>query len=148
MLVDRHGPLVRILTEDGKSDLVTDRLSAFDSMMMNVFDPRNAPEMLTLRESIRDRRFYDHFRTDADAPVRSPQVGTCTPILGSDGADLGAAIQTIREIAAYDALAAAVDDAIPDSCLRVENIEGGSSLELVLSLESDFVRLTSFHRLS
>jgi predicted ATPase len=73
MLVDRHGPLVRILTEDGKSDLVTDRLSAFDSMMTNVSDPRNAPEMLTLRESIRDWRFYDHFRTDADAPVRSPK---------------------------------------------------------------------------
>ena len=100
MLVDRHGPLVRILTEDGKSDLVTDRLSAFDSMMTNVSDPRNAPEMLTLRESIRDSASYDHFRTDADAPVRSPQVGTWTPILGNDGTDLGAAIQAIREMGA------------------------------------------------
>ena len=118
-LVDRHGPLVRIFTEDGESDLVTDRLSAFESMMTNVSDPRNAPEMLTLRESIRDWRFYDHFRTDADAPVRSPQVGTWTPTLGNDGADLAAAIQTIREIGADDVLDAAVEDAFPGSRLSV-----------------------------
>jgi predicted ATPase len=131
MLVDRQGPLVRILTEDGKSDLVTDRLSAFDSMMTNVSDPRNAPEMLTLRESIRDWRFYDHFRTDADAPVRSPQVGTWTPILGNDGADLAAAIQTIREIGADDLLDTAVEDAFPGSRLSVENIEGRFVLTMV-----------------
>jgi len=131
VLVDRRGPLVRILTEGGESDLVTDRLSAFDSMMTNVSDPRNAPEMLTLRESIRDWRFYDHFRTDADAPVRSPQVGTWTPILGDDGADLGAAIQTIREIGADDALDAAVEDAFPGSYLSVENTGGRFALTMV-----------------
>jgi predicted ATPase len=131
MLVDRHGPLVRILTENGKSDLVTDRLSAFDSMMTNVSDPRNAPEMLTLRESIRDWRFYDHFRTDADAAVRSPQVGTWTPILGNDGADLAAAIQTIREIGADDLLDTAVEDAFPGSRLSVENIQGRFVLTMV-----------------
>jgi len=124
MLVDRRGPLVHIRAEDGKLDLVTDRLSAFDSMMTNVSDPRNAPEMLTLRASIRDRRSYDHFRTDADAPVRLPQVGTWTPILGNDGADLGAAIQTIREIGAEDLLDAAVEDAFPGSHLSVVNVGG------------------------
>jgi predicted ATPase len=66
--------------------------------MTHVADPRNAPEMLTLRESIRAWRFYDHFRTDVDAPARSPQIGTHTPVLGNDGADLAAAIQTICEI--------------------------------------------------
>jgi predicted ATPase len=130
MLVDRRGPLVHIRTGDGKADLVTDRLAAFDSMMTNVSDPRNAPEMLTLRESIRDWRFYDHFRTDADAPVRSPQVGTWTPILSNDGADLGAAMQTIREIGADDLLDAAVEDAFPGSHLSVVNIEGRFSLAM------------------
>ena len=47
---------------------------------------------------MRDWRFYDHFRTDRDAPARRPQVGTYTPVLGSDGSDLPAAMQTIREI--------------------------------------------------
>jgi predicted ATPase len=130
ILVDRRGPLVSIHIGDGKADLVTDRLSAFDSMMTTVSDPRNAPEMLTLRESIRDWRFYDHFRTDADAPVRSPQVGTWTPILGNDGADLGAAIETIREIGAGDSLDEAVEDAFPGSRLSVANVEGRFALTM------------------
>lgn len=44
--------------------------------MTHVADPRNAPEMLLLRESMRAWRFYDQFRTDVDAPARSPQIGT------------------------------------------------------------------------
>jgi predicted ATPase len=103
---------------------------AFDSMMTHVSDPRTAPETLALRESIRDWRFYDHFRTDSDAPVRSPQIGTWTPILGNDGSDLGAAIETIREIGANDVLAAVVEDAFPGSRLSVVNIEGRFALTM------------------
>jgi predicted ATPase len=98
MLVDRKGPLVRLRSPEDAWNMVTDRLSGFDSMMTHVADPRGAPEMLLLRELIRDWRFYDHFRTDADAPARSPQIGTWTPILGNDGSDLAAAIMTIRLI--------------------------------------------------
>jgi predicted ATPase len=130
MLVDRQGPLVRIRGEDESWNVVTDRLSAFDSMMTHVSDPRNAPEMLMLRESIRGWRFYDHFRTDADSLVRSPQIGTWTPILGNDGSDLAAAIETIREIGANDVLDAAVEDAFPASRLSVENIEGRFALAI------------------
>jgi len=130
MLVDRQGPLVRIRREDNSWSIVTDCLSNFDSMMTHVSDPRNAPEMLTLRESIRNRRFYDQFRTDADSPVRSPQVGTWTPILGNDGADLAAAIQTIREIGADDLLRAAVEDAFPGSQISVENTDGRFTLTM------------------
>jgi len=130
LLVDRRGPVVRIHRGDGESDLATDRLSAFDSMMANLSDPRNAPEMMSLRESIRDWRFYDHFRTDADSLVRSPQIGTWTPILGNDGADLAAAVQTIRVIGADNLLDAAVEDAFPGCSLSVENIEGRFALSM------------------
>ena len=75
-LADRQGPIVRVRNHDGSWNLVADNLSSFDSMMTQVADPRNAPEMLVLRESIRAWRFYDHFRTDADAPARLPQIGT------------------------------------------------------------------------
>ena len=128
MLVDRQGPLVRIRRDDNTWNVVTDCLSNFDSMMTHVSDPRNAPEMLTLRESLRNWRFYDQFRTDADSPVRSPQIGTWTPILGNDGADLAAAIQTIREIGADDLLQAAVEDAFPGSQISVESVDGRFAL--------------------
>lgn len=124
MLVDRHRAVVRIRGDGDSWNIVTDQLSAFDSMMTHVADPRNAPEMLTLRESIRAWRFYDHFRTDSDAPARSPQIGTHTPVLGNDGADLAAAIQTIREIGNGEALSAAVKDAFPESGLEIETNSG------------------------
>jgi predicted ATPase len=130
LLVDRQGPLVRVRGEDEKWKLVTDRLSSFDSMMTHVSDPRNAPEMLTLRESIRDWRFYDHFRTDSDSPLRAPQIGTWTPILGNDGVDLAAAMETIREIGANDMLDAAVEDAFPGSRVSVVSIDGRFTLSM------------------
>jgi predicted ATPase len=38
-------------------------------MLTQLADPQRAPEVLTLRDRIRSWRFYDHFRTDADAPA-------------------------------------------------------------------------------
>lgn len=128
LLAERERCVVRTRSEQGEWRVVSDNLSPFDTMMTHVADPRNAPEMLTLRESIRAWRFYDHFRTDADAPARSAQIGTRTPVLGNDGVDLAAAIQTIREIGDDPALTAAVDDAFPGSTLQVENSSGWFSL--------------------
>mgnify|MGYP002652389390 CR=1 FL=1 len=48
-----------------------------------------------LRESMREWRFYDHLRTDRDAPARRPQVGTYTPVLSGDGSDVASAVATI-----------------------------------------------------
>jgi predicted ATPase len=88
--------------------------------MLTAFaDPRVSPEVLLVRERIRSWRFYDHFRTDADAPARQSRVGTRTPVLDHDGADLAAALQTIEEIGDADALHAAVDNAFPGARLEV-----------------------------
>ncbi len=124
LLADRNGPFVRLRSEDGEWHAATDHLASFDSMMAHTSDPRRAPEVLLLRESIRNWRFYDHLRTDADAPARTPQIGTRTPTLANDGADLAAAVQTIREIGDGDLLDAAVEDAFPGSRLSAANIEG------------------------
>jgi predicted ATPase len=127
MLTEREACVVRIRSER-EWRVVAYNLSPFDSMMTQVADPRNAPEMLTLRESIRAWRFYDHFRTDAEAPARSAQIGTRTPVLGNDGADLAAAIQTIREIGDHEALSSAVEDAFPGGSVDVESNAGWFSL--------------------
>jgi predicted ATPase len=124
MLVDRREAVVRTKAEDGEWMVISYQLSSFDSMMAQFADPRNAPEMLALREQIRSWRFYDHFRTDVDAPARLPQIGTHTPVLSNDGADLAAALQTIREIGDPDALDGAIADAFPGSHVSVENSEG------------------------
>jgi predicted ATPase len=87
--------------------------------------------MLRVREQVRSWRFYDHIRTDAAAPARSTQIGTRTPVLSHDGADIAAALQTIRENGAADELDQAVEAAFPGSRLTVEG-EGGGRLGLRL----------------
>jgi predicted ATPase len=124
VLVDRRGPLVKTRENKGEWTIVTQALATFDSMMTHCADPRNTPELLMLREDMRAWRFYDHFRADAAAPARLPQIGTHTPILSHDGTDLAAALQTIHEIGDGAALAAAVEDAFPGARVEVHG-EGG-----------------------
>jgi predicted ATPase len=128
VLAERKGSLVRSRNSDDGWRVVTERLSPSESMMSLVVDPRQSPELLFLRESIRAWRFYDHFRTDAEAPARAPQLGTYTPILVNDGSDLAAAIQTVLEIGDAEALRVAVEDAFPKSTLELEVNAGRFSL--------------------
>jgi len=124
MLVDRHGPTLRTRDDSGEWQTIPQPVASFDSMMTEFSDPRTAPEMIAVREQIRSWRFYDHFRTDSESPVRLPQIGTHTPVLSDDGADLAAALQTIREIGDPVALDAAIDDAFPGSSVSVASLEG------------------------
>ena len=119
-LVDRKGASLRLRGDrSGSWEPVGRPIAQFASMMTEYADPHAAPEMLTLREQMRSWRFYDHFRSDADAPSRQPQIGTYTPVLANDGADLAAALQTIREIGDSEALDRAVDDAFPGARIQV-----------------------------
>ena len=124
LLVERRAWVVRTRNGEGEWDTLSYQLATFDSMMSQFADPKNAPEMLILREQIRSWRFYDHFRTDVDAPARLPQVGTHTPVLSNDGSDLAAALQTIMEIGNPEVLDEAVADAFPGSTISVLNLEG------------------------
>jgi len=119
LLVDRHNAVVQSRSADGEWQIAAQHLAGFDSMLAQFGDPRGAPEVLMLRERMRAWRFYDHLRTDAEAPARRAQVGTHTPALADDGADLGAALQTIREIGDAEALDTAVDDAFPGARIEI-----------------------------
>ena len=124
LLVQRSGPLVR--ARDGRNwDVLAQHTPDYHSLFDQVGSLRGSPEVLLLRESIRGWRFYDHFRSDADAPVRQPQLGTRTPVLHHDGRDLAAALQTIREIGDPEALQQAVSDAFPGARLTIEPLAGG-----------------------
>ena len=123
-LVEREAALVKV--RDARQwHVVAQHMSSFDSLFSQIADPKNTPEILDLRETIRNWRFYDHFRTDAEAPARQPQLGTRTPVMHHDGRDLAAAIQTIREIGDHQALDDAVSDAFPGASLRVISQDDG-----------------------
>ncbi|NBF01636.1 AAA family ATPase [Pseudomonas sp. Fl5BN2] len=124
LLVDRHGPLIR--ARQGRSwEVLAQHTPNFDSLFDQVGSLRSSPEVLQMREFIRRWRFYDHFRSDSEAPVRQPQLGTRTPVLHHDGRDLAAALQTIREIGDPEALQAAISDAFPGARLNIAPLPGG-----------------------
>jgi predicted ATPase len=126
-LVERRGAMARV--RDGRSwRVVAEHLSVFESIFTQMADPERAPEVMTLRELIRGWRFYDHFRSDADAPARVSQLGTRTPVLSHDGRDFAAAWQTIREIGDERSLDASVQDAFPGANVEVITHEGRFSL--------------------
>jgi predicted ATPase len=131
LLADRGASgTVRIRRSGGDWDRLPYNLKPFDSMLSEVADPQRAPELLVLRERIRSWRFYDHLRTDGQAPARSARIGTRTPVLSHDGADLAAALQTIREIGDDRAMGDAIDHAFPGSSVNV--VAAGGRFELTL----------------
>ncbi len=127
---ERRGPYVRVRGESGEWRESFRNLATFDSMMTHSADPRDALELSILRERMREWRFYDHLRTDREAPARRRQIGTYTPVLAGDGADLPAAIQTIIEIGDPSELDATIDDAFPGASLKVIETDGYFELEM------------------
>lgn len=130
VLVDRGGAVVRARGETGSWELVADQLASYDTLLTEIADPRRAPAALLMRDRLRSWRFYDGFRTDAQAPARQAQIGTRTPVLDNDGRDLAAALLTIREIGDPGALHHAVADAFPGATLGVGHEAGRLTVEL------------------
>ncbi|WMJ68465.1 AAA family ATPase [Stenotrophomonas sp. 24(2023)] len=122
-LVERHGARVR-RRSGNRWEGMEEGLSLFESLFTQVADPQRMPETLLLRDYIRRWRFYDHFRSDADAPARQPAMATRTPVLHHDGRDLAAAWVTILEIGDPQALAHSVEDAFPGAAVGYEEHDG------------------------
>lgn len=133
-LAERRGLSLRLRDANGRWQDARGSIPTFDSMLSFGVDPNDAPELLSLRERMRGWRFYDHLRTDRDAPARRPQIGIRTPVLSNSGHDLGAALQTIMEIGDGRALQDTISDAFPgaevqtvcgDGLFRVEMSQHG-----------------------
>ncbi|MGY1753692.1 AAA family ATPase [Blastococcus sp. SYSU D01042] len=123
LLTRRAGPAVMIREGDRWVDSGR-RLARQDSMLAEVADAESAPEVLQVRDRVRGWRFYDSFRTDAEAPARRAHPGTFTPVMADDGADLASALQTLRELGHGDELDEALDRAFPGSRVDVVDQEG------------------------
>jgi predicted ATPase len=133
-LVRRAGPFAEKRSESGRGfDELTRGLESYRSVLTEFADPGQLPELAGVRNRLRGWRFYDGFRVDADAPARRPQVGTRTPTLADDGADLAAAIQTIIEAgsgARADDMQDAIADAFGGATISVVNTEGVFDLQV------------------
>jgi predicted ATPase len=129
VLIDRRNAAARIRDDSGEWSTLTTSMQSFDSMLSELSDPKRAPEIARVRDTVRAWRFYDHFRVDADAPARQPVVATRTPVLAPDGRDLVAALETIREIGNGPALHEAIADAFPGASIGSVEVDGRLKLE-------------------
>ena len=131
LVADRKSHLLRVRPHRKWEDIQVP-LSSSTSMLTEFADPERGPELILLRDAIRSWRFYDHFRTDVDAPARQIQIGTYTPVLSSEGNDLAAALQTILESVHDTKLEQAIHDAFPGSSLDIRT-SGEARFELFLN---------------
>lgn len=127
-LVRRIRGLVEVAADTGRGfDELGRNLPAHRSVLVDWAGA--TPELVMVRERLRDWRFYDGFRADSAAPSRTPQVGTRTPVLADDGSDLAAAVQTIVETGTDD-LARAVADAFDGASVSVSVTDGLFDVQL------------------
>lgn len=132
MIADRRGPGIKVKGSTKDPVRLQKPISSHDSMVRHVVG-RDAPwEISMLRDRLSAWRFYDHIRTDQDAPCRQPQIGTRTTALSPSGSDLAAAVRTIAEIGNAEALDAAIDEAFPGAKLEV-SASGDGLFQLLMS---------------
>ena len=122
LLIDRLRQVTRV--RDGSWHIVNQQLAPFESILIDLADGDTGPELLGLRRMVSGWRFYDHFRTDADAPVRTMQIGTRQRTLSHGGENLAAVWASIQDAGFGSPLDAEVARAFPGARVRVHAVEG------------------------
>jgi predicted ATPase len=129
-LLERDAGSVWLRDIEGRRVAYPMALSGSESVLAQLSEPHLYPQVATLRHEMSAWRFYHHFRTDADAPLRQPQVGVRTPVLSHHGHDLAAALQTIREVGDRAGLTRAIDEAFPGAEIIIDSPQARFSLLL------------------
>jgi predicted ATPase len=123
-----------ILDNDERLADYSGELLPTESVLSQLREPHLYPELSSLRAEISRWRFYHHFRTDAESPLRHPQVGVRTPVLAHDGRDLAAALQTINEVGQSQDLHEAIRLAFPGASLEIEHDEDNGMFAVLLRM--------------
>lgn len=118
----------------GKRVSYSGELATSEGVLSQLREPHLFPELSALRMEMAHWRFYHHFRTDRDSPLRRPQIGVRTPVLSHDGSDLAAALQTIIEVGDDVQLRAEIARAFHGAELIVENENGKGRFAVLLQM--------------
>jgi predicted ATPase len=129
-MLKRDGPSAWLRNAEGAMVTYPFEISKHESVLSQIIDPHLYPEISALRSEVLRWRFYHHFRTDMESPLRQPQIGVQTTVLSHDGSDLVAALETVLEIGDDAFLREIVNEAFAGGKLRIENVETLFSLEV------------------
>ncbi len=130
-LLDRAGTTAFVRDDDGNRVTFPAAFHSSESVLSQLVDARQFPELVYVRETLRQMRFHHHLRTDDDAPARAPSLGTRTLAVADDGSDLAAALATIERYGDGPALQRCVADAFDGAEVAiVEDRSGRVEIEL------------------
>ncbi len=129
-MLKRDEPSAWLRNAEGGMVTYPFQISKHESVLSQIIDPHLYPEISAIRQQVLSWRFYHHFRTDLDSPVRQPQIGVYTPVLSPDGSDLAAALQTILEIGDCNALRETVAEAFGGADLLIEAMDTVFSIKM------------------
>jgi len=131
---ERNSERAWILDREERLADYSGELLPTESVLSQLREPHLYPELSALRAEMNQWRFYHHFRTDHESPLRHPQVGVRTPVLGHDGRDLAAALQTIIEIGQEEDLHDAIRSAFPGASLEIDHDEESGMFAVLLRM--------------
>ena len=114
LMAGRKGPSIESRNQEGKMERSPLPFHAPESMLSEIRDGIRFPALAAAREILLDWGFYHQFRSDADSPMRRPQVGFWSPVLAHDGANLAATLQSIRESKRDRVLEDIIESAFPE----------------------------------
>ncbi len=120
LMLKRDHPSAWLRNADGRMVVYPLQIEKQEAVLSQIIDPHLYPEISAVRQEILRWRFYHHFRTDADSPLRQPQIGVHTTVLSRDGMDLAAALQTILEIGDEPALRGVIAESFGGATLRID----------------------------
>ena len=103
-----------------------------ESILSHIRDAVTYPALAVAREDILSWRFYDGFRNDVESPLRVSSPRAWSPVLATDGGNLAATLQTIRESSFPYRLNEVIELAFPNHSLSISG--GASELEIEWSL--------------
>lgn len=136
-ILKRTSACVTARDDQGSRVTFPSTIDESESVMAGLREPHRFPVLSSFRQEFHSWRFYHQFRTDQDSPLRQPQIGVRTPVLGHDGRDLAAALQTTLEIGDRPALVGAIHRAFPGAELIVDSDRSRFSLAM---------KMPEFHR--
>ena len=113
LMAKRKRTAIELRNAEGKMEEYPLPFHEPESMLSEIRDGISFPALVAARETFLSWRFYHQFRTDADSPMRRPQVGFWSPVLTHDGTNLAATLQSIRESGKEDTLEEIIRSALP-----------------------------------
>jgi predicted ATPase len=124
-MLDRVGATAFVRDGEGYRITFPAAFHSSESVLAQLMDARQFPELVYVRETLRQMRFHHHFRSDDDAPARQPGLSTRTLAVSDDGSDLAAALVTIAREGEGETLQRCVADAFDGAEVDITEDDSG-----------------------